>query len=88
MTELGMAALALKERWLRDKVAGWGWLLANARTISRRRRQTQALRRVRDRELALCLTATFSPAMTPVPGLLEAANPLVDRYWRVVRRLL
>ena len=23
-TELGMAALALKEGWLRDKLAGWG----------------------------------------------------------------
>jgi GT2 family glycosyltransferase len=88
VTELGMTALALKERWLRDKVAGWGWLLGNARMVSRRRRQTQALRRVRDRELARWLTATFSPAMTPVPGLLEAANPVVARYWRLVSRLL
>jgi GT2 family glycosyltransferase len=88
LTELGMTAIAIKERWLRDKVAGWGWLLRNAGTVSRRRRQTQALRRVRDRELACYLTATFSPAMTPVPGLLQAANPVVAAYWRLVSRWL
>jgi GT2 family glycosyltransferase len=88
LTELGMTAIATKERWLRDKVAGWGWLLRNARTVAGRRRQTQALRRVRDRELARYLTATFSPAMTPVPGLLQAANPVVAAYWRLVSRWL
>ena len=88
LTELGMTAIATKERWFRDKVAGWGWLLRNAGTVSRRRRQTQALRRVRDRGLARYLTATFSPAMTPVPGLLQAANPVVAAYWRLVSRWL
>ena len=88
LTELGMTAIATKERWLRDKVAGWGWLLGNARTVSARRRQTQALRRVRDRQLARYLTATFSPGMTPVPGLLRAANPFVSGYWSLVRRAL
>jgi GT2 family glycosyltransferase len=88
LTELGMTAIAIKERWLRDKVAGWGWLLKNARTVAGRRRQTQALRRVRDRELASYLTATFSPGMTPVPGLLQAANPFVAAYWRLVSRWL
>jgi GT2 family glycosyltransferase len=88
LTELGMTAIAAKERWLRDKVGGWGWLLRNAPTVAARRRQTQALRRLRDRELARYLTATFSPAMTPVPRLLQAANPFVDAYWRFVSRWL
>jgi GT2 family glycosyltransferase len=88
LTELGMTTIAIKERWLRDKVSGWGWLLSNTRTISRRRRQTQALRRVRDLDSARYLTATFSPGMTPVPALLRVANPLVAAYWRLVSRLL
>lgn len=87
-TELGMAAIALKERWLRDKLAGWGWLVRNAGVVAKRRRRTQALRRVRDRELSRYLTATFSPGMTPVPALLRAANPLVAGYWRLVSRAL
>lgn len=87
-TELGMAALALKEGWLRDKVSGWGWLARNAGTVGRRRRSTQALRKVRDRDLAPWLTPVFDPRMIPVPGLLKAANPLVERYWSLVRRAL
>ncbi len=43
-TELGMVALAVKERWFRDKVAGWGWLVRNRKLVRRRRRATQSLR--------------------------------------------
>jgi GT2 family glycosyltransferase len=87
-TELGMVTLALKEGWLRDKLAGWGWLMRNARVVARRRRQTQGLRSLRDRELTRYLTATFSPGMLPVPALLRVANPVVRAYWSLVRRAL
>jgi GT2 family glycosyltransferase len=87
-TELGMVALSLREGWLRDKLAGWGWLLRHPHLVARRRRQTQRLRRVRDRELADQLTPVFAPAMVPVPAPLRAANPLVSRYWSLVRRAL
>jgi GT2 family glycosyltransferase len=88
LTELGIAALALREGWLRDKLAGWGWLLRNGGVVARRRRATQALRRVPDRDLARFLTATFSPGMLPVAAPLRAANPFVRGYWRLVRRAL
>jgi GT2 family glycosyltransferase len=87
-TELGMAAVALKEGWFKDKAAGWGWCLRNARVIARRRRATQGLRRVRDRDLAGFLTPVFDPGMVPVPRVVRAANPVVTRYWRFVRRAL
>ena len=87
-TELGMTALALKEGWLRDKLAGWGWLVRNAALVGRRRRATQRLRKVRDRELAQYLTPVFDPTMIRVSGLLQAANPLVARYWSLVRKAL
>ncbi len=88
VTELGMTAIALKEGWLRDKVAGWAWLVQNAGVVARRRRTTQRLRTNRDRDLSRFLTATFSPAMVPVPGLLRVANPVVRAYWTAVRKLL
>lgn len=87
-TEVGMVGLALKEGWLRDKVAGWGWLLRNVGTVRRRRRSTQQLRTVRDRELSGFLTPVFSPGMVRVPALLRAANPVVSRYWTLIRRAL
>jgi GT2 family glycosyltransferase len=88
VTELGMTAIALKEGWLRDKLAGWTWLVRNAGVVAHRRRTTQGLRTLRDRDLSRFMTATFSPAMVPVPGLLRVANPVVRAYWTAVRKLL
>ena len=51
-TELVMLLLALRQGWLRDKLAGWVWLVRNGRTLFRRRRETQRQRLVRDRDLA------------------------------------
>ena len=50
------------------------------------RRSTQALRRVRDRELARYLTPTFSPAMTPCRRSCEPRTRSSASYWRLVRR--
>jgi GT2 family glycosyltransferase len=77
-TELAMLGLALKDRWARDKLAGWGWCV----------RRAGWLRRVSDRELAPYLTSLVDPAMIAVPGLVRVMNPLLERYWSLVRRAL
>jgi GT2 family glycosyltransferase len=87
-TELGMVVLALKEGWLRDKLAGWVWCLRHPGVIRRRRKATQGLRKVRDRDLVSLMTPVFSPGMLPVPALLRAANPVVALYWKLVKRAL
>jgi GT2 family glycosyltransferase len=87
-TEAALLALALKEGWARDKLAGWGWLIRHARWLRRHRRETQRLRRVRDRELVAYLSPVLAPAMIPVPSLVRAINPLVERYWEVVKKAL
>jgi GT2 family glycosyltransferase len=87
-TELAMLGLALKDGWARDKLAGWGWCVRRAGWVRQRRRQTQALRRVSDRELARHLTSVVDPAMIVVPRLARVMNPLLERYWSLVRRAL
>jgi GT2 family glycosyltransferase len=87
-TEAAMLLLALREGWARQKVAGWGWLVTHAGWLRRERRETQALRRVDDRELAPYLSAEIAPKMIPVPAPIRAVNPLVARYWQIVRRAL
>jgi GT2 family glycosyltransferase len=87
-TELAMLGLALKDRWARDKLAGWGWCVRRAGWLRQRRRETQALRRVPDRELAPYLTSLVDPAMIAVPGIVRVMNPLLERYWSLVRRAL
>ncbi len=86
--EAAMLALALREGWARDKVAGWGWLLRNAGWLRRHRRETQELRKVADRELARWLTPIVSPGMIQVPQPVRAVNPLVARYWDLVKKAL
>lgn len=86
--ELGMLVLAAKEGWLSQKLAGWAWLARNARWLARHRRETQRLRRVPDRELAIALTPRLSPSMIALPRVVKAANPLVAAYWRLARRAL
>jgi GT2 family glycosyltransferase len=86
--ELGMLALAAKEGWFRDKVAGWGWCVTHAGWLARHRRETQRLRRVRDRELAPLLTASIDPQMIELPKPVGAANRLMTWYWAIARRAL
>ena len=87
-TELAMAAHAAREGWLREKLRGWAWVVANARWLAGQRRATQRLRRLPDRELAGLLTATLSPAMIDLPDSAKAANRAVEAYWRLARRAL
>jgi GT2 family glycosyltransferase len=86
--EVGMVALAVREGWLHDKVAGWRWLAENRRWVAERRRAIQEQRRVSDRALAPLLTAQIDPVQVSVPGIVRAANPLMRAYWSVVRRAL
>jgi GT2 family glycosyltransferase len=86
--ELAIFALAVREGWGREKVAGWAWLLRNARWLAGHRRETQRLRRVSDRELARVLTPVVDPGMASLPRLANAGNRVVSRYWSLARRAL
>ena len=52
VAELGLLAVAAREGWFRDKLAGWRWCVANRRWIRSHRALLQRERRVSDRELA------------------------------------
>jgi GT2 family glycosyltransferase len=86
--ELALSARATREGWLRDKLAGWAWCARNRRRILAMRRETQARRRVYDRELAPLLTPCIDPGMIPASRALRVANSLVARYWSLARRAL
>jgi GT2 family glycosyltransferase len=86
--DLALAALAARQGWLRGKLGGWWWLLRRPRWLWRHRRETQRLRRVRDRELARFLSPTLDPRMVALPPGAGAFNAAVRGYWRVVEKLL
>jgi hypothetical protein len=86
--ELAMLALAARRRWFRGKLGGWWWLMRHPRWLLRHRRETQRLRKVRDRELARFLTPRLDPRMIDVPRGTGALDVAVSNYWRLVERLL
>ena len=86
--EIGTSVLAARERWLRQKASAWGWLARHLRWLARHRRETQALRRVPDRELAAHLTPVLDPAVIALPAGLGSMNRLLSAYWALARRVL
>jgi GT2 family glycosyltransferase len=86
--ELAMLVLAARRGWFRGKLGGWWWVIRHPRWLVRHRRETQRLRRVRDRELARFLTPTLDPKAASVPRGIGFLNRLLGPYWSVVRRAL
>ena len=86
--ELAVLLVAARQGWWREKLRGWGWLLAHRRFLRSRRAFVQQARLRPDRELAGLLTGRFAPGaesgISPPPVL----SLLSETYWKVVRRLL
>jgi GT2 family glycosyltransferase len=88
LAELGLTLVSIRERWFGAKVRGWRWVAGNARWIAGHRRRLQASRTVGARELADHLTPVLDPAMIELPRAVRFANPVLEAYWGLVRRLL
>jgi GT2 family glycosyltransferase len=86
--EVGLLGLALKEGWAREKAAGWVWCVRNRGWLRARRRETQALRRVRDADLARLLTPVIDAPMVALPGPIRLVNRFVSGYWALAQRAL
>ena len=84
--ELATLALAVRDGWARQKLAGWWWLLRHAGLVWSRRRKVRSERVVSDRELARVLTGDLAfdlPGLT-VPALARRTS---RGYWSIARRL-
>jgi GT2 family glycosyltransferase len=86
LVEVAMLGLAAREGWLRQKAAGYRWLLANRRRILLRRRRVQEARVRPDADLVELLTGRLNPTNVPLSGAMRALDALLRVYWRVMRR--
>ncbi|GAA4676510.1 hypothetical protein GCM10023226_12160 [Nocardioides nanhaiensis] len=84
--ELATLALALRDGWGRQKLAGWWWLLRHRRLLRERRRLVRGQRVVPDATWSRVLTGDLDLA---VPGLTVPgpARRLSRTYWALARRL-
>jgi GT2 family glycosyltransferase len=87
--ELAMLVLAIKDRFLGQKLRGYGWLLRNASVVWARRRVVQRERLVPNRVWMRILTDRFDTPLVPLPPAVKSPlNALVRLYWRAVARLV
>jgi len=86
--ELGIALVALRQGWLREKARGWAWLVRHSSWLGLTRRRTQGLRRVPDRDVSRFLSPTLDPRMLELPPGIGVLNGAVSAWWRGVRVFL
>ncbi len=81
---------SLREGWLWKRLTVYGFFLRPVtwKYLSQKRRQVQSIRRVPDRAIAPHLTGRIEFGLLDSWVLRRVVNPIFDRYWRSVRRLI
>jgi hypothetical protein len=83
-----MLALALREGWAGQKVAGWRWLWRHRDRVRARRRALQEERVLTDRQLAPRLASHFDAGNLVLPAWAQPLDAVVAGYWAVVVRAI
>jgi GT2 family glycosyltransferase len=86
-TEAMVVRRAISQGWLAEKARAWRSLLGKTRQLKRWRRSVQAARRVSDYEVLKLFSAGIETDLID-SGPPHWVNPLMERYRRLVLRLL
>jgi GT2 family glycosyltransferase len=81
--ELAVLAVALRQGWARQKLAGWWWLVTHRSDVRARRAWVQQARRQRDAALVPLLSSTIDPAPETgmsVPAWASTGSRLIWRW--------
>ena len=88
VTDIGMIGYALLTGWFWKKIKSYIWFFKNLGKILKKRREIQAKRKVRDRELKKYLVAGVEFGGLENFLLKYVANPVLKLYWRVIKRFI
>ena len=86
--ELGMWVFAIKNNWWWEKLKGYGSLLVNLPYIFRERNRVQKLRQVKDKQIVKKFVGKIWYQEISNSLLNYVGNPLLNLYWRIVKRLI
>jgi len=88
--EIGLFFFALKSGFWREKLKVYAYFLhlVNWRKIRRGRRSRQAIRKIKDREMAKFSTGEIEFQEIDNWLLNKVANPLFNLYWQIIKLLL
>lgn len=87
--ELGLILFSLKTGWFKEKIKVWKYFLTPAKWkyLIRARGQAQALRKVKDRDIAKMITGKIWYQEID-DAKLKLVNPVFEAYWRLVKNMI
>ncbi len=88
--ELGLLGASIAGRYAKPKLRGWGYFLkpSSWKKLLAERRKIQALRTISDHALMSKWTGKVLHQEVMNPALKYLANPLMEVYWTVAKRLM
>lgn len=86
--EVVMLVYAFRERWWREKLAGYRWLIANRAWLRGRRARIQGARLRDDAAMAERFVAPVDPGNMAIPAGTGPGQRLLEAYWSCAKRML
>lgn len=87
--ELGLLFFALKNGWLKEKIAGYFWIVGHFFSILGRRISVQfRIRKVKDREILSIFTGKIMFQEVSYWPLTYLVNPLLSAYFWLARKII
>ena len=90
--EVGLLLFATKQGWLKEKLRSYSyWLqLSSWKLWLKKRAYVQSIRKISDKEMIKTFVGKveFNEQSIKNPILDKIANPLMDGYWRIVKKLI
>jgi len=87
--ELGIIFFSIKNKWFKEKMRGWGWILCHLPHIIINRFNVQfKIRKVKDRELLKFFVGSISYQEIDSPILRLVVNPLMEVYLWILKRVV
>ena len=88
--ELGLLLFALKGGWLKEKFLVYVSLLSprSWKYVAKKRRESQAIRSVTDKDIVSLWTAKIEHQATSSPLVDKVANPVMGVLWSILKRFI
>jgi GT2 family glycosyltransferase len=84
----GQLIFSLKNGFFKEWLRSRTWILSNSKKLRQARKDVQKTRKITDRELFKNITSVIEYQSVSNPLLEKIANPIMKRYWQIIKKLI